>query len=432
MQPVILRNRNTRRPVQGRPDLNSYTQDMDRWRAVAQVQYALDKALELSRPAFQNAVGILPGGISSGRPGFQAPPKVEFRWTLMQTKAQKEALLGAIYRQVLERTQPEGKRLNEEESRLNNGDITVREFIRRLASSDLWIQSFLVKYPNTKLVEKLFKALLGRAPGTQKEIIKYHDLLARKGLKAAVDTMINCEEYSAIFGDDTVPYARYLSDPTQGITTSVYLGSVKINSENTYQNPSLNFPSFGPGSPAGNDTLPLLRVPERVYSLGKGSATLDQVIRACYRQILEKDPAELQRLSVPESRLRNGEISVKEFIRELGYSDLYLKLFFANWYNGKVAEFNFKHFLGRQPGSSVELGQHITLIGTKGIKAAIDSLLLSAEYERNFGDDTVPYYRLQAERYVGTVDAPSRAYVLARSRVKSNYNKPTTPAYTTF
>nr|8IMK_1 Chain 1, ApcH [Anthocerotibacter panamensis]8IMK_2 Chain 2, ApcH [Anthocerotibacter panamensis] len=428
MQPIILRTLSARRPVQGRPNLETYTSEVERWKAIAQTQYALELAKEMSRPALRTSVGDLPGGLWGVRPGFQSPPKQRYRWTLKQSKAEKEALLEAIYRQVLERVLPEGSRLNEEESRLNNGDITVREFVRRLASSDLYVQSFLVRYPNTKLVEKLYKHLLGRAPSNQKEIIKYHDLLARKGLKAAVDAMVTTEEYTEIFGDDTVPFARYTTDPAHGLVTQAYLGGVLVNAKHTYQNRTLNFPSYGPGSQTGGEQRSLPLVPERVFSLGDG-ASVDQILRASYRQILEKEPQELQRLSVAESQLRNGEISVKEFIRALGYSEIYAKFFLARWYNGKVAEFNFKHFLGRQPASATELGSHITLIGTKGLKVAIDTLLASQEYQDNFGDDTVPYYRLQAERYVGTTDAPSRAYVLARSRVQTALNKPTVPSY---
>lgn len=429
MQPIILRNRNARRPIQGRPDLSTYSLDYaNLWQSTAQIQYALEKLPSLTRPALRTSVGDQPGGLLGTRPGFMAPPQSKFRWVLQQTKAQKEALIAAIYRQVLERTVYDGLRLNEEESRLTNGDITVREFVRKLASSDLWIQQFYMRYPNTKIVEKLFKQLLGRGPSNQADIIKYHTLLGAKGLKATVDAMVSSEEYTEVFGDDIVPYARYKSDPANGLDTGAYFGSLRTNALHTYQNSDLLFPSFGPGSQTSPPKQPLLRIPEQIF---KGTANLPQILRAAYRQVLEKEPAELERLSEPESRLRNGELSVKEFIRALGYSELYLRLFFAKFDNCKLAEFNFKHFLGRQPASAAELGAHSVLLGRKGLRAAVDSLINSAEYAANFGDDTVPYYRLQAERFVGKVDAPSAAYIRSRNQVQVALYKSTAAPYST-
>ncbi|WP_287127501.1 phycobilisome rod-core linker polypeptide [Candidatus Cyanaurora vandensis] len=431
MQPIILRNTNARRPIQGRPNLDSYNKDLQTWSAASQTQYALEKARLMSTPALRGAnIGTVPGGLLGRRAGGQSQPERRYRWTLLQTKAQKEALLGAIYRQVLERALPEGSRLNEEESRLTNGEITVREFIRILASSDLWVQQFFVKYPNIKVVEKLFKHLLGRAPSNQEEIIKYHGLLSKKGLKGIVDALMTSNEYTEVFGDDLVPFPRYKSDPQRGLDTRAYLGSLQINSQQTFQNNKVNFPSFGPGSWTGNEQKPLLRVQEQIFAVGKG-ASVDQVIRAAYRQVLEKEPTEIQRLSEAESRFRNGEWTVKELVRALGFSELYLKLYLARWDNCKVAEFNYKHFLGRQPSSARELREHTNILGQKGRRAAVDALLNSEEYTINFGDDTVPYYRLQSERYAGTVDAPTLTYLRSRTQVRVALLKSTVPAYST-
>jgi hypothetical protein len=53
-----------------------------------------------------------------------------------------------------------------------------------------------------------------------------------------------------------------------------------------------------------------------------------------------------------ESKLGNGEITVKEFIEGLGCSDLYVKEFYAPYPNTKVIELGTKHFLGRAPLTS--------------------------------------------------------------------------------
>ncbi len=55
----------------------------------------------------------------------------------------------------------------------------------------------------------------------------------------------------------------------------------------------------------------------------------NSVIKACYRQVFERDIAKAYNLSISdlESRVRNGQISIKEFIRALGKSCLYKKGF---------------------------------------------------------------------------------------------------------
>jgi len=64
----------------------------------------------------------------------------------------------------------------------HNGEISVREFVRDLASS-VPIVGDSTRHPNTKVIEFLFH-ILGRAPATQGEIRQYNKLLADGGLKA--------------------------------------------------------------------------------------------------------------------------------------------------------------------------------------------------------------------------------------------------------
>jgi len=55
---------------------------------------------------------------------------------------------------------PEGLRRTELDSKLKNGEISVREFVRALASSDIY-RRFYTPYPNTKVIE--FRHLPGRS-----------------------------------------------------------------------------------------------------------------------------------------------------------------------------------------------------------------------------------------------------------------------------
>ncbi|MBD2165592.1 phycobilisome linker polypeptide [Calothrix sp. FACHB-156] len=123
-------------------------------------------------------------------------------------------------------------------------------------------------------------------------------------------------------------------------------------------------------------------------------AEIAQVIAAIYRQVLGNDYVlQSERLKGLESLLTNGNITVQEFVRQLAKSDLYKSKFFSNNFHSRVTELNFKHLLGRAPYDESEIIYHLDLYQTKGYEADIDSYIDSAEYQTNFGENIVPYYR---------------------------------------
>jgi phycobilisome core-membrane linker protein len=136
-----------------------------------------------------------------------------------------EAAIEAIYVQVLDlySGQIDSRfRHPDLESKLRQGQISIREFVRQLASSETYRDRFYTPYPNAKAIEFLFRHLLGRAPATQAEIHDYNRLLADRGWKAAVEATIDSSEYALYFGEDVVPYQRVPSLPGGN-----YLGSIK-------------------------------------------------------------------------------------------------------------------------------------------------------------------------------------------------------------
>ncbi|QIR35824.1 photosystem I reaction center subunit XII [Tolypothrix sp. PCC 7910] len=123
-------------------------------------------------------------------------------------------------------------------------------------------------------------------------------------------------------------------------------------------------------------------------------AEIAQVIAAIYRQVLGNDYIlQAERLKGLESLLTNGNITVQEFVRQLAKSDLYKSKFFSNNFHSRVTELNYKHLLGRAPYDESEIIYHLDLYQTKGYEADIDSFIDSAEYQTNFGENIVPYYR---------------------------------------
>ncbi|MBE9053626.1 phycobilisome linker polypeptide [Nostocales cyanobacterium LEGE 11386] len=121
---------------------------------------------------------------------------------------------------------------------------------------------------------------------------------------------------------------------------------------------------------------------------------VEVVIRAVYRQVLGNDYLMAsERLVSAESLLRDGNLTVREFVRSVAKSELYKTKFFYNSFQTRLIELNYKHLLGRAPYDESEVVYHLDLYQTKGYDAEIDSYIDSVEYQNNFGDSIVPYYR---------------------------------------
>ena len=124
------------------------------------------------------------------------------------------------------------------------------------------------------------------------------------------------------------------------------------------------------------------------------SEAIDIVIRAIYKQVLGNAYImESERLTTLESQLKQGNISVREFVRQVAKSELYRSRFVENCYRYRAIELNFKHLLGRAPQDFEEMKAHSHILDTKGYEADIDSYVDSDEYQDAFGEDVVPYYR---------------------------------------
>lgn len=128
------------------------------------------------------------------------------------------------------------------------------------------------------------------------------------------------------------------------------------------------------------------------------TADVDAIIWAAYRQIFSEHLIlESHRQSFLESQLRNRAISVREFIRGLGKSDVYRELVWDTNSNYRVVDITLKRFLGRASyGRDEQIAQSI-VIATRGLHGFIDSVVDSEEYQQNFSDDIVPYQRRRME-----------------------------------
>ncbi len=122
--------------------------------------------------------------------------------------------------------------------------------------------------------------------------------------------------------------------------------------------------------------------------------SVQAVVTAAYRQVLGNDYLMLsERLVVLESLVTSGSLSVRDFVRAMAKSELYKTKFLYPNFQTRVIELNFKHLLGRAPYDESEVVEHLDRYQNEGFDADIDSYIDSAEYERYFGDSTVPYCR---------------------------------------
>jgi phycobilisome core-membrane linker protein len=371
-------------------------------------------------------------------------------------KVAVKTLINAAYRQVFERDIAPYIVKNEFtvlESKLGNGEINVKEFIEGLGSSSLYQKEFYAPYPNTKVIELGTKHFLGRAPLDQAEIRKYNQILASEGLRAFIGAMVNSAEYLQAFGEDVVPYNRFLTLPAAN-----YPNSQKLYNQLTKQNDDVVVPSFDTVQPHMDVAkMPLLskaiadlasktrdidktkplfielgrsfndgrgqsvevgvgttrRKAARIYrmTVGSGQAEMQQVMDAIYCQVMDVFSGQVPsyfRRSDLDSKLRNGEITVREFVRDLASSEIYRKRFYTPYPNTKVIEFLFRHILGRAPATQAEIRTYNKLLADGGLKAAVEVMVESPEYARYFGEDVVPYNRfpsLPAGNYLGSVQA---------------------------
>jgi phycoerythrin-associated linker protein len=149
---------------------------------------------------------------------------------------------------------------------------------------------------------------------------------------------------------------------------------------------------FGPASRLGvslfDETAPIEGV------VGRSQEEVETVIQAVYRQVLGNAYVmESERLMVPESQFKRGELSVREFVRAVAKSELYRSRFFTSCARYRSIELNFRHLLGRAPLDLEEMRMHSTILDTQGFEGEIDSYIDSDEYQNTFGENFVPYIR---------------------------------------
>lgn len=358
------------------------------------------------------ARGLYPGSLGPKVFRYQQRPfsglteKTNNSYSVKYSESSSQKLILACYRQVFGRDVYQRQRQQVGEIKLENGEISVREFVRMLAKSEVFRKLYWTSLYVTKSIEYIHRRLLGRPTYGRQEINKYFDICAKKGFYALVDAILDTEEYSETFGEDTVPYERYLTPGGLQLRTRTNNLRQDVGTEVQKEVPE-RYTELGKVSEERSEPDVQYRIKQGVNKRREQTkqfkltnlndkVALGNVIAAAYRQVFERDiepylvKAQFTKL---ESKLGNGEITVKEFIEGIGCSDLYIKEFYTPYPNTKVIELGTKHFLGRAPLNQKEIQKYNQLLATQGIRAFVKALVASMEYSQVFGEDVVPYRR---------------------------------------
>lgn len=417
------------------------------------------------------------------------------------SETEKSAVVKAAYRQIFERdiTRAYSQSISYLESQVRNGDISTKEFIRRLGKSPLYRQQFYEPFINSRALELAFRHFLGRGPSSREEVQKYFSIVSSGGLGALVDALVDSQEYSDYFGEETVPYLRGLGVEAQecrnwGMQQDLFNYSAPfrkipqfITTYAKYDRPLPDQHVYGAGndpleiqfgaifpketrnpssspSPFSKDTKRILihrgaptnnqvsnpdargefpgslgakvfRLNNQLPGAGKksseksiqfGENSTQAVIGAAYRQVFGRDLYEGQKLTISEIKLENGDITVREFVKNLAKSEVFLKLYWTPFYVVKAIEYIHRRLLGRPTYGRKEINEYFDLASKKGFYALVDAMIDSKEYEEAFGDDTVPY-----ERYLTPAGLQSRTTRpgTIREEIGQRVDKETTPRF---
>ena len=121
---------------------------------------------------------------------------------------------------------------------------------------------------------------------------------------------------------------------------------------------------------------------------------MDELIHSAYRQIFhEQQMLRSNRQRELESQLKNGQFTVRDFIRGLVLADSFRQRNYEVNNNYRFVQMCIQRLLGRDIYQEQEKLAWSIVLATSGLQGFIDALLDSEEYMNNFGYDIVPYQR---------------------------------------
>ena len=417
----------------------------------------LIKEYEVEKPANR-----LREGVSNDQQGLELPQsyflaaesRSQYVMKPNSSATEKQAVIKAAYRQVFgcDIQRAYGISFKDLESQVKSGNISTKEFIRRLGKTRLYRRLFYEPYNISRVIELAFRNFLGRGLSSIEEFQDHFEMMARNGLLTLIDTLLDSTEYADYFGEETVPYLRGLGQEAQecrnwGAQLNLFKYSATarkvpqfVTMFGNYQQPLPNQHPYGVGNdpietqfgavfpsethnpyaqPASfgkdhyrllvnsnsnnqnvtnNSTQGIFKLnhsdkEHRQRSVNLSNHSVEAIIRGAYRQVLGCEPYSGQHLTVAETKLRNREITVREFVRQLAKSNWFRNLYWDKLYITKAIESIHRRLLGRPTYGRAEMNQYYDLCSKQGFYALVDAILDSDEYLETFGEAIVPYER---------------------------------------
>lgn len=317
-----------------------------------------------------------------------------------------DSVINAVYLRVFGRLvyQEELVSLKRIENKFKDKKISVRNFISDLAKSTIFKSLYWQPFYICKAIEYIHNRLLGRPTYGRQEINQYFDIVYKQGYDAFVDSILQSKEYVETFGDNIVPYERYITP--LGLSSKVL--SPNINKGiSKKRDISSKFIDLGKPSEERssyklrkkiNQGVTVLRDQMIVFEYKPNLTKIDleQILKATYRQIFERDISVFNtnvEFTAIDNAFLSNKITVKQLVLKLGLSKLYAKEFYHLYPNTKVIELGTKHFLGRAPNNQAEIRFYNQILASKGLSTFVNVLVESQEYKAIFGNFIVPYRR---------------------------------------
>lgn len=405
---------------------------------------------------------------------------------------EKQLVVNACYKQIFERdiSKAYSLQFTDLESRLKSGQLSVKEFIRALGKSYLYIQQFNQPFVNSRVVELSFKHFLGRGISSIEEFQKFFSILSNRGLSGLVDSLLNSNEYADYFGEETVPYIRNLGEEAQearnwgpqirlfnystvfrkipefitlfadyksnlpdqhpyGLSNDpidIQFGAIFQNNLSALTTKSAFFNKdtrrvlirYGPGiynqisNPNSRGKICNVISP-LVFNAKSDHLTVDQLVSGVYLRVFGRFvySEELSSIIKYEKQFRNNLISVKEFIRFLLKSLLFRSLYWNSLYVCKAIEYIHLKLIGRPTYGRQEIDKYFNIFYKQGYFAVIDAILDSPEYNESFGNSIVPYERYCTSRSAVSKGLSKLSYATNKKQIDSSVVSSTSLTITT-
>lgn len=179
----------------------------------------------------------------------------------------------------------------------------------------------------------------------------------------------------------------------------------------TFADPSiglLSHPKKAISARLADEASGLTKTPKlRSTSYDKGGADVEDIIESAYRQVFGAEVTFAFDRSINlDSFLRDGKITVKEFVKGLVKSESFKSKVYEPNTNYRFVEIMIQRLLGRDSYNKEEEMAWAVVIGSKGYDYFVDKFFDSEEYMSTWGDNSVPYQRARVLAPRSTGDIP--------------------------